>query len=130
MKSLILTLRLRMVRPAMAEPYAQSNHPGTERGHGAAARSAPRWPVVAGDTLWQSILTKGVDQSSLYVRPGLGSASRQRDVKARVVIKYSQRVTAPRGSVSKREMTLKIHLPKQIGSFMLKSRQRQRSRLA
>src|SRR5437762_8411307 len=111
-KALVLSLGLRVIRPAMGDLYPQAQQPDAECGMAFAARIAPWRAVVHEHGQWQAVAAKDLHQllaDSAVLLIGTGRKSQRI---ARMVVKHGERMTA---AAADRKVALEIHLPQIIG---------------
>jgi hypothetical protein len=108
MKTLKLTLRLRMIEAAMADSYTQSKKPQSQSRQ-ACVGSAPGWAVVTQYRLGQAMHLKTLSQMALDNIKGLAISRLTAYVESAAIVQNSQRV-AP-FAVGQNNIALEIHLP-------------------
>src|SRR5918994_7529919 len=93
MKPFILALCLGMMWPGVIEANAQTQQPDPKAGVMTDEASAPRWSIVTGDRVRQSVAAKDFNDCRLGNRGRIGATSLQSHRETRVVIKYGERIT-------------------------------------
>src|ERR1700741_4944904 len=107
MKPFILALGLRVVGSRVKQSNAQPQQPPPEAGVMTDEASAPRWPVVAGDSFRKSVAAEDLNESCLCNGGGICTTSLQTDNKTGVVVKYSKWITA---AMRQLKLAFEIHL--------------------
>ena len=115
-KTLQLSLRLRMVRPRVSHPDAVAHQPQLHCRPGAGG-VAPRRAVVHRHPVRQAVALKDADQLLLYRLTPFVSAVHQAQREPGVIVQQGKRVAA---AAAKGKVALKIHLPEPVRGRMLK----------
>src|SRR5450830_145945 len=122
MKSLILALRLRVMRPAVTNANPQAYQPHFQLRQATTPGSTPGRAVIRGHALWQAITLESGLQSGLHRTALLVATGCQAQVKARMVVENREWMATTGERIGQREMSFEIHLPEQIGRVMFKPR--------
>ncbi len=117
MEALFFALGLRMIRPAMTGPDAQTHQPDVQTGE-LRARATPGSAIVPQHFVGQSMHSETRDQMCLHGFLPLVLTGRQHHVVSGVIIERAQRM-AP--ALTQGKMTFKVHLPQLIGCRTLKA---------
>src|SRR6266853_2034564 len=126
MKSLLLPLRLRMIRPAVQDLHSQPQQPHCQWGPGTLSIVSPGRAVVHQHRLWQAVAAKGLPQLLLNCLPLFIPTGLQHQRIARVIIQHCQRMAAASDPQSK--VSLEIHLPQFVRTLSFESLERMTSR--
>src|SRR5229473_313135 len=111
-KPFVLALRLRMMRPAMRDPYSQSQQPHRECRERPTARIAPGRAIVHQHRSRKPVSPEHRHQPFTRWLILLRAAGLYRQCIARMVVNHRQWMTA---STSSGEVALEIHLPELVG---------------
>ena len=114
MEALILTLRLGMGGPAMADDDPVSHEPDRKTGEPAQAVlvAAPGRTVIAEDAVRQAVAAEGLHKPLLHCLACLVRTNAQTDVESRMVVQDGEGGAGTRFRVQR---SLEVHLPELVG---------------
>src|SRR6185295_8775357 len=119
MEAFVFAAGLRVVRAAVEDVDAEFEEPHAQFGPVLIGAIAPRRTIVEDDGLRQSITAEGHLHFVLHRGSLLVCAGKEADRIARMIIEPSEWMTFR--CAGQREMSLEVHLPKNIWGFFLEA---------
>src|SRR5581483_1055146 len=119
METFVLPSALRMIGPAVDHPDAELQEPDRQPGPGVFKGEAPGAAIVDEHRVGQPVTAESLIEMSAHGGALLIVTSSQAQREPRVIVQHRQRVTGY--AVLERTVSLEVHLPELIGSFLLEA---------